>query len=218
LNAAMIGLTAINSLRETFKDTDYVRVHPIITRGGDLVNVIPSDVRMETYVRGKSIEAIHSTNAKVDQALIAGAMALGAKVHIQDMPGYLPMVADIGLRKVIEDNMDVLIDADSIKHLAHRPGSTDFGDVSHLMPVAEISIGGFSGCPHGANFEVSDPELAYVTSSKLLALTAVDLLWGNADTANSIAKHYDPRFTIDKYLEYMDGLFSETIYGELHDF
>jgi len=54
LYAAHIGLAAINAVRETFRDDDAIRVHPIITRGGDLVNVIPSDVTLETYVRGKT--------------------------------------------------------------------------------------------------------------------------------------------------------------------
>src|SRR5438034_7307893 len=53
LYAAHIGLAAINAIRETFKDEDSIRVHPIITHGGSQVNVIPADVRIETYVRGK---------------------------------------------------------------------------------------------------------------------------------------------------------------------
>ncbi|MDL2215907.1 peptidase dimerization domain-containing protein, partial [Ruminococcaceae bacterium OttesenSCG-928-N02] len=52
LNAAQLGLAAVNAQRETFKDDDHIRVHPIITKGGDLVNVVPADVRLETYVRG----------------------------------------------------------------------------------------------------------------------------------------------------------------------
>ena len=44
--------------RETFRDEDCVRVHPIITKGGDLVNVVPSVVRMETYVRAKTPDAL----------------------------------------------------------------------------------------------------------------------------------------------------------------
>ena len=53
LNAACLGIMGINALRETFKEDDMVRVHPIITKGGDLVNNVPSDVRMELYVRAR---------------------------------------------------------------------------------------------------------------------------------------------------------------------
>src|SRR6266702_1100544 len=66
LYAAQIGLMAINAIRETFRDDDTIRVHPIITHGGSQVNVIPADVRLETYVRGKTVEAILDANVKVD--------------------------------------------------------------------------------------------------------------------------------------------------------
>ena len=62
LYAAHIGLAAINAIRETFRDEDSIRVHPIITHGGSQVNVIPADVRIETYVRGKTVEAILDAN------------------------------------------------------------------------------------------------------------------------------------------------------------
>ena len=80
LYAANIGLSAINAIRETFRDEDSIRVHPIITHGGSQVNVIPGEVRLETYVRGKTVEAILEANRRVDRALRAGALALGAQV------------------------------------------------------------------------------------------------------------------------------------------
>ena len=64
LYAATIGLSAINAIRETFRDEDSIRVHPIITHGGSQVNVIPGDVRIETYVRGKTVEAILEANTQ----------------------------------------------------------------------------------------------------------------------------------------------------------
>ena len=38
LNAAMLGINNVHAQRETFKDSDRVRFHPIITKGGDIVN------------------------------------------------------------------------------------------------------------------------------------------------------------------------------------
>ena len=35
LYAANLGMMAINSLRETFQEKDYIRIHPIITKGGE---------------------------------------------------------------------------------------------------------------------------------------------------------------------------------------
>ena len=75
LNAACLGIMGINALRETFKEDDMVRVHPIITKGGDLVNNVPSDVRMELYVRAKTMEAIDCQHRRVEEALKAGGAA-----------------------------------------------------------------------------------------------------------------------------------------------
>ena len=44
LSAASLGLQALGLNRETFRDEDCVRVHPIITKGGNLVNVIPDEM------------------------------------------------------------------------------------------------------------------------------------------------------------------------------
>src|SRR5439155_239629 len=52
LYAAQIALAAINAVRETFRDDDTIRVHPILTHGGSQVNMIPGEARVETYVRG----------------------------------------------------------------------------------------------------------------------------------------------------------------------
>src|SRR6185503_6833733 len=47
LYAAQIALAAINAQRETFRDDDTIRVHPILTHGGSQVNVIPGETRIE---------------------------------------------------------------------------------------------------------------------------------------------------------------------------
>ena len=79
LNAAMMGVMGVNAIRETFRDQDHVRFHPIINAGGDLVNVIPDYVKMESYVRASNIDAMARYNKAVDRALRAGGDAIGAK-------------------------------------------------------------------------------------------------------------------------------------------
>ena len=74
-----------------------MRVHPIITKGGNLVNVIPDEVVVETLVRGKTIEAFTDAAKKTDRSFKAGAIAMGAKVEISTLPGYLPTLAEEAL-------------------------------------------------------------------------------------------------------------------------
>ena len=41
-----------------------------------MVNAIPEEARIESYIRGASFEAIAKANKKVDRALIGGALCL----------------------------------------------------------------------------------------------------------------------------------------------
>ena len=72
LNAAHLAIAAIHAQRETFLDTDTVRVHPIITRGGAAVSSVPADVRIETFVRGRTLEAVADAEVKVDRSFRRG--------------------------------------------------------------------------------------------------------------------------------------------------
>ena len=82
LNAANLAMAGIHFQRETFQEKDSIRIHPIITQGGAAVSSVPADVRMETYVRGSTISGFLDASEKVDRALRAGAMAIGAAVEL----------------------------------------------------------------------------------------------------------------------------------------
>ncbi|HUG37807.1 MAG TPA: amidohydrolase [Candidatus Limnocylindrales bacterium] len=212
LYAAQIGLAAINAIRETFRDEDSIRVHPIITHGGSQVNVIPGEVRLETYVRGKSVEAILDANRRVDRALRAGALALGAKVEIETLPGYLPLFNHQGMAKVFKANAAALLGADNVVEAGHRSGSTDMGDISHVMPTLHPYMGGAAGSGHGADFAIVDPKLAYLEPAKQLALMVIDLLWGRAEGAREILQEWKPRMTREDYLAFQRGIAKTELY------
>jgi amidohydrolase len=209
LNAAILALSAIHYNRETFRDEDTIRVHPIITKGGEAVSAVPADVRMETFVRGRTIEAIMDANKKVDRALKAGAMAVGAKVNIQTIPGYLPLTQDKSMAEVFEANAVNLVGRENVGHVSHRTGSTDMGDVSHLMPAIHPYVGGAAGLGHGANYVVQDYQLAVITAAKAMAATVVDLLADGAARAGKIIADHRPEMTRQEYLKFMRNLARE---------
>ena len=206
LYAAQVGLTAVNAIRETFRDEDSIRVHPIITHGGSQVNVIPADVRLETYVRGKTVEAILDAQKKVDRAFKAGALALGAKVEIETLPGYMPMACDQTMARHHEANAGTLVGAEHYRRIGHRTGSTDMGDLSMVMPILHPYVGGATGSGHGADFKIVDPQLAYVTNAKALAAMAVDMLADGAAGAREVLKAAKPPMTRAQYLAFQRGL------------
>jgi amidohydrolase len=206
LYAANVALAGINALRETFREQDTIRVHPIITQGGVQVNVIPADVRLETYVRGKTVEAILDANVKVDRALQAGALALGAQVEIETLPGYLPLFNNMEMAEIFKANAIALVGEPNFTTIGHRTGSTDMGDISHVMPTLHPYMGGASGMGHGADFQITDPKVAYLGPAKALAMTAIDLLWGGAESAREIMSTTKPRMTSAEYLAFQRGI------------
>jgi metal-dependent amidase/aminoacylase/carboxypeptidase family protein len=153
----MMGLMGIHAQRETFRDEDCIRVHPIITKGGDLVNVVPADVRIETFVRGKTVQAIQDAHIKVNRALRAGAMAIGAEVEINNLPGYLPSLFDESLEQLFADNMKALLGPDCVAEAGHQTGSSDIGDISHLMPALHAFVQAGKARVHTEEFEICDP-------------------------------------------------------------
>lgn len=208
LNAAMIGLMGVHALRETFRDQDIVRVHPIITKGGDLVNIVPADVRMETYVRARSMKAIEGTYGKVVRALQAGGDSVGAQTHIHTIPGYLPLDCCKELNELFRANAQAQLPADCVIDTGHFGGSTDMGDISHLLPTIHPFIGGVKGAHHTRDFQATDYEAACILPAKLMAMTVIDLLTEGASEARRIQKNFRPVFTKAEYLALLDKYFS----------
>lgn len=206
LNAAMMGVMGVNAIRETFRDEDCVRFHPIISSGGDLVNVIPDHVTMESYVRAANLEALKRYNADINRALNAGGDALGAQCSIHDLPGYLPLRPDADFREVMRANAEAIFGVDNVDLEAHSAGSTDMGDVSHLIPVVHPWVGCAKGVLHGANYQLNNPDVAFEKTVKVLAMTIIDLLVDDAAKAEAICQNFKPILNRVTYCEYMDSI------------
>lgn len=212
LNAAHLALAAIHAQRETFRDEDSVRVHPIITRGGDSVNAVPSEVWLETFVRARTAEAMQDASDKVDRSIRAGAMAIGAGVEIKTIPGYLPMTNNPELTDVFGANSRALFGDHAFGLVPHRSGSTDMGDLSQIMPALHPYLAGAVGSPHGESWQLIDRSAVYTKVAKLMAMTAVDLLWGDAEAARSILRHHQSAFSREAYIALLDSWSSVDMY------
>lgn len=205
LNAAVLALNNIHAQRETFKEEDKIRFHAIITKGGDIVNVVPADVRLEACVRAGSIKSMVETNEKINRGLIAGAMAIGAKIEITEIPGYLPLLKHELMENILMGNLKYLgIKEYEIIDDLDLTASTDFGDLSCLMPTLHPMFGGIEGGLHTREFKIVDEERAYIEPAKAMALTVVDLLFDEAKKAKEILENFEPLMTKEKYLEFMN--------------
>ena len=205
LYAAQQGLSAINALRETFREKDHIRVHPIITAGGSAVNAIPDRVTLESYIRSSNFEAMADANGKVNRALTGAALSLGANVDIQDTPGYAPLQISFPLLDVAEEAA-AAVEMPFIRHQEISTGSTDMGDISQVMPAIHPYAAGAAGTGHGSDYRIADGERACVTSAKWQVAMLDLLLRDDAARARDILANFTPAFpSVRAYLDYIDG-------------
>lgn len=212
MNAFHVALSAIHAQRETFRDEDAVRVHMILTKGGDAVNVVPSEIRIEMYVRAKSVEVIKEISHKVDQAMRAGAMGIGASVEIITTPGYFPVIENDLLKKCWIKNAQAILGEENVLFTNAWGGSTDMGDLTHVLPGIHPFVGSFAGDLHSKDFELVDEEMAFVNSAKILCATVVDLLKDHAREANEIIRNFHPKLSKEAYLNYLEATSSQQLW------
>jgi metal-dependent amidase/aminoacylase/carboxypeptidase family protein len=212
LYAANHALSALNAQKDTYVDEEHVRVHSVFEILSPAVNVVPSDVVMETQVRAGTVNAILDAAKKTDRALKSGALALGAKVSIQTIPGYMPTIQNKSLADIYKKNVIPFIPGEKFYYNPPKASSTDMGDVSQIMPAIHPYLGGWSGDVHGSNFEISDKYLAYVVPAKALALCAIDLLWDDASLAKNIMRESKPSMTKKEYLAIQEKNFNKAVY------
>jgi metal-dependent amidase/aminoacylase/carboxypeptidase family protein len=195
LYAANCGLNAMNAIRETFQEQDIIRVHPIVTSGGVMVNAIPETVTLESYVRGKTFEGIEQANHRVNRALCGAALSLGANVEIVDFFGYAPRNDDPNMIRLTAKAAELAIPEQNFEVSdIISSGSTDMGDLSAIMPIAHPLTGGTRGLAHGSDYEIADPIAACVDCAKLQIAMLYVLLSNNADEAKKVIREFKPQF------------------------
>ncbi len=205
LNAASFALQAINSTRETHRAEDTVRIHGIITKGGEAVNAVPADVRLEWRVRSATPQVVVKNSETVDRCFKSGAMAVGAQVEITTIPGYLPMRNDSQLQDLFRNNAIEVVGEKGTMVMPsgrNRGGSTDMGDLSHLMPAIHPYTGGATGPGHSKSYVITDYETAVINPAKIMAMSVIDLLADGAKRAKEVKSTHKAAMSRSAYLRF----------------
>ncbi|MBQ4150978.1 MAG: amidohydrolase [Clostridia bacterium] len=208
LYAATNALSAANAVREVFSGDNRFRFHPIITKGGEAVNVIPAEVVVESFVRGGNMKQICSANKKINRAFAGSAAAMGCRLITEDQIGAAPRIEDKNLRLAFKEIGKMLFDESEIN--IERPwtaGCTDMGDISAIMPSVIAYVGCSSIPGHTNRFVVEDAYTACVTNAKLQAGWVRYLLLDNAAYAKKvIAEAEVPYESIKAYLKEAESI------------
>ncbi|MBQ2582816.1 MAG: amidohydrolase [Erysipelotrichaceae bacterium] len=202
LNAFVLFDNALNLLRETFREEDFMRIHGILREGGQTVNSIPERTVYECYVRSLNQDALKDTAARVDNAARHCARALGASASIRTTPGYLPMHQSKAINDVIRKHMLKFCKPGEIHENEISMAAGDIGDLSLFKPTVQFGYSGFGGNCHGKDLCILDKDRAYLEPSKIVYDTVVDLLEDPVQVKR-IKKEFKPSMTMEEYLAYL---------------
>ncbi len=133
LVACMDTFRLIDAQRPTFKDG--VRVHGIIRDGGgEASNVIPEHAASEIVVRALDDEEHARVRAIVERCARAAAMASDVEVKLEVREGYRSMANNVALANAFGRHWQSLGHRAKETDPSIGTGSTDMGDVSHVVP------------------------------------------------------------------------------------
>ncbi|MFD9627277.1 M20 family metallopeptidase [Peribacillus muralis] len=170
----------INALRQQLPAE--VKIHGIITNGGEAPNIIPEYASARFYIRATTWKLCQEVSEKIRDVAKGAALATGSTVKVERFQNEV-------LDFIINPVLDELLAAELTslgEAVAPRKesgfGSTDAGNVSHVVPTAHpyIKIGPDELIAHTNEFRDCAKSLrgdeAILIGAKALALTGYTLI------------------------------------------
>ncbi|VXB12912.1 Peptidase M20 domain-containing protein 2 [Bacillus sp. 349Y] len=198
---AVIGLfNGINALRQHV--TDDVRIHGIITHGGDAPNIVPEYAKARFFIRAATRKTCSEVTARVKAIAEGSALATGAKLNVIAFQNEVDnLVLNRTYDAVFKEELERLGEYVSTEE-RNGLGSTDAGNISQVVPTIHpyIQIGPESLVAHTDEFReaAKSPkgDEALILGAKGLALTALRLV-----TDRDVLAEIKEEFTRRKELE-----------------
>lgn len=186
LDAAVQSYVNVSTFRQRLYPTD--KVHGIIVEGGDAPNIIPEYTRSSWYVRAENRRRLDELLPQVVACFEGAATATGCKVEIEHVGHiYDELISNRLLTELYAANSAALgrpmLRGDSLP--PSQSGSTDMGNVSHLVPTIHpmLSIDSLPAVNHQKEFAAHtvtpQGEKAIVDGAVTMAWTIIDLAEGD---------------------------------------
>lgn len=197
LDGVLQLFNGINPLREHLKDD--VRIHGIITNGGDAANIVPEHATAQFYIRANEREYLDEVVEKIRKVAEGAALMTGTEVVISNFElSYNNLIPNDTLSDLFTKHHKKFTD-----HPIHKKekstGSADIGDVSHRIPALHPYVG--MNCPgvkaHTPEFReqtISEDGFKALEEAVLaLANTGLELL-ENREVLEAVKKEQAERF------------------------
>ncbi|WP_294740214.1 M20 family metallopeptidase [uncultured Exiguobacterium sp.] len=196
LDAVIQLFNGINALRQQLPDD--VRIHGIITHGGDAPNIIPEYAKARFFIRATTRERLNAVTEKVKAVAQGAALATGATLDVIAFQNEVDnLVFNRTFDRLFQEEAEALGEK---VHLDERPGlgSTDAGNISQVIPTIHpyIKIGPDDLVAHTEAFKEAARSTAgdeaLITGAKILARTALRVL-ADERTRGAIAQEFHDR-------------------------
>ncbi len=179
LDGLLLTFNNVNALRQHLQPD--IRIHGIITDGGQAPNIVPERAAARLMVRADSLDKLEAAFARLEDCARAGALASGTEVTISRTTTVYNSRLNPTLNRLIAENLGRL--GEPLDETPYQmSGSSDFGNVSQALPAAMFLVHTHPpGTPwHSAEVaRLSGEPLALhgmVVGAKALAGVAIDLL------------------------------------------
>lgn len=193
LDALLHFFNGIATLRQHVKPD--VKIHGIITHGGDAPNIIPDYTKARFYIRSSTKEGCDEVTSKVEAIAQGAALMTGCTAKISSFQNRVDnLIPTRYFDKLYVETMQKLgvdVCVDSKKGM----GSTDVGNVSHVIPTIHpnIKICDCDVSGHTHEFAEAAGSLkgdeAVILGGKALALLGLDLII-NKDRLDNVKKSF----------------------------
>lgn len=182
------GKSALSSVTNFFNGTDSyrqfitsdVRLHGIITAGGDAPNVVPEKAEVLFSARANNSERLKKVVERLFNIARGAALMSDTELEIESGPVYESNIVIPKLANLLLNNAK-LVGVERIQEPSEA-GSTDFGNVSTRVPaecldIEFVPLG--TPCHSHAWVDAGNKEIghnAVLNSAKIVAATAFDLI------------------------------------------
>ena len=181
LDAAVQAYVNVSTLRQRLLATD--RVHGVITYGGGAPNVTPAFTSMSWYIRSADDERLSKLTPHVLACFEAAATATGCTYEVsQQGHPYSNMIVNAVLADLFAENAAALgREMTRAGDGFPKGGSTDMGNVSHVVPTIHpmLDIKSLPAVNHQSEFAAHtitpDGDLAIRDGALAMAGTIIDL-------------------------------------------
>ena len=181
LDALIQVYNASNALREHLPDD--VRIHGVITNGGQAANVVPDYASARFYLRAKTRPVLEDLYNKFENIVKGAALQTGADYKFGLFQNSVDNIVPTPLfDEVYEKNLNRYGEVIADKETQDSGGSSDVGNISQVVPTIQpnIKISNEYIAGHSIEFrEASKSDLGLSSielGAKILATTALEVI------------------------------------------